>query len=301
MGTPRPDDAPRARAARAFPPLLVRSRSRPSFDRTRLTSPPPCAARSQILAHQPSRAARLNRDKSTKISVANACNIIMKPPSPLVRRRPRGGKRVSDTTPDTSRGPPRATDARTRADLSYPRRAPPTRIVAGTSTRRAPDARGRDPVLPPGTRAPRSPAATRLSPRLARGARLGRGLFSPPLLRYRRLTPSRTRSNTQLHFLFEDCASFRTRLARYALASGDRHTLRDDARSPARRREPPLEDGAAGLSTRRRETRRHAVTRDVDFNDAFAFDEVEVREDGLRFSDARFAEMALEHAAGNED
>ena len=40
MGTPRPDDAPRARAARAFPPLLVRSRSRPSFDRTRLTSPP---------------------------------------------------------------------------------------------------------------------------------------------------------------------------------------------------------------------------------------------------------------------
>ena len=41
MGTPRPDDAPRARAARAFPPLLVRSRSRPSFDRTRLTSPPP--------------------------------------------------------------------------------------------------------------------------------------------------------------------------------------------------------------------------------------------------------------------
>ena len=182
MGTPRPDDAPRARAARAFSPLLVRSRSRPSFDRTRLTSPPPCAARSQILAHQPSRAARLNRDKSAKLSVANACNIIMKPPSPLVRRRPRGGKRVSDTTPDTSRGPPRATDARTRADLSYPRRAPPTRIVAGTSTRRAPDARGRDPVLPPGTRAPRSPAATRLSPRLARGARLGRGLFSPPLL-----------------------------------------------------------------------------------------------------------------------
>ena len=43
------------------------------------------------------------------------------------------------------------------------------------------------------------------------------------------------------------------------------------------------------------------MTRDVDFNDAFAFDEVEVREDGLRFSDARFAEMALEHAAGNED
>jgi hypothetical protein len=43
------------------------------------------------------------------------------------------------------------------------------------------------------------------------------------------------------------------------------------------------------------------VTRDVDFNDAFAFDEVEVREDGFRFSDARFAEMALEHAAGNED
>ena len=43
------------------------------------------------------------------------------------------------------------------------------------------------------------------------------------------------------------------------------------------------------------------MTRDVDFNDAFAFDEVEVREDGFRFSDARFAEMALEHAAGNED
>ena len=39
----------------------------------------------QILAHQPKRAARMNRNKSAKLSVADACNTIMEPPSPLVR------------------------------------------------------------------------------------------------------------------------------------------------------------------------------------------------------------------------
>jgi hypothetical protein len=45
----------------------------------------------------------------------------------------------------------------------------------------------------------------------------------------------------------------------------------------------------------RRENRRLAVTRDVDFDDAFAFDDERVGED------ARFAEMALEHIAATEN
>jgi hypothetical protein len=69
-------------------------------------------------------------------------------------------KRVSDTTPETSRGSPRARTRRRALTCRIRGGAPTTRIVAGTSTRRAADARGRDPVLPPGTRAARSPAAS---------------------------------------------------------------------------------------------------------------------------------------------
>ena len=46
---------------------------------------PPLHPSLQILAHQPKRAARMNRNKSAKLSVADACNTIMEPPSPLVR------------------------------------------------------------------------------------------------------------------------------------------------------------------------------------------------------------------------
>lgn len=59
------------------------------FERRRIRRPCPRRSRSilvsQILAHQPTRAKALTRNKSAQLSVATACNTIMKPPSPLVR------------------------------------------------------------------------------------------------------------------------------------------------------------------------------------------------------------------------
>ena len=158
MGTPHPDDAPRARAERAFPPLLFRSRSPPSFDRARLTRPPrrafadpgapaePRGSPEPAQIRQALRGGRVRHHHEAPLSAGT---------SSRARR-----KRVSDTTPETSRGSPRARTRRRALTCRIRGGAPTTRIVAGTSTRRAADARGRDPVLPPGTRAARSPAAS---------------------------------------------------------------------------------------------------------------------------------------------
>jgi len=158
MGTPHPDDAPRARAERAFPPLLFRSRSPPSFDRARLTRPPrrafadpgapaePRGSPEPAQIRQALRGGRVRHHHEAPLSAGT---------SSRARR-----KRVSDTTPETSRGSPRARTRRRALTCRIRGGAPTTRIVAGTSTRRAADARGRDPVLSPGTRAARSPAAS---------------------------------------------------------------------------------------------------------------------------------------------
>lgn len=150
MGTPHPDDAPRARAERAFPPLLFRSRSPPSFDRARLTRPPrrafadpgapaePRGSPEPAQIRQALRGGRVRHHHEAPLSAGT---------SSRARR-----KRVSDTTPETSRGSPRARTRRRALTCRIRGGAPTTRIVAGTSTRRAADARGRDPVLPPGTR-----------------------------------------------------------------------------------------------------------------------------------------------------
>ena len=150
MGTPHPDDAPRARAERAFPPLLFRSRSPPSFDRARLTRPPrrafadpgapaePRGSPEPAQIRQALRGGRVRHHHEAPLSAGT---------SSRARR-----KRVSDTTPETSRGSPRARTRRRALTCRIRGGAPTNRIVAGTSTRRAADARGRDPVLPPGTR-----------------------------------------------------------------------------------------------------------------------------------------------------
>lgn len=172
MGTPHPDDAPRARAERAFPPLLFRSRSPPSFDRARLTRHPrrafadpgapaePRGSPEPAQIRQALRGGRVRHHHEAPLSAGT---------SSRARR-----KRVSDTTPETSRGSPRARTRRRALTCRIRGGAPTTRIVAGTSTRRAADARGRDPVLPPGTRAARSPAA---SPSFSREGFLRRRLF----------------------------------------------------------------------------------------------------------------------------
>ena len=65
-----------------------RSRSYEIFQsprRSLVPSLPSLPRYAQILAHQPTRAKALTRHKSAQLSVATACNTIMKPPSPLVR------------------------------------------------------------------------------------------------------------------------------------------------------------------------------------------------------------------------
>ena len=153
-GYDAPGRRPRARAARAFPPPLSFS----SSDRTRLTSPPrrafadpgapaePRGSSEPAQIRQALRGGRVRHHHEAPLSAGT---------SSRARR-----KRVSDTTPETSRGSPRARTRRRALTCRIRGGAPTTRIVAGTSTRRAADARGRDPVLPPGTRAARSPAAS---------------------------------------------------------------------------------------------------------------------------------------------
>lgn len=125
MGKPNPRSIRLARpfASRAPSSHLSRFLPRRSGgNRTRLTSPSPLPhpARSQILAHQPNRANKLNRHKSASLSVSDACNIIMKPPSPLVRRpclsKP---SRQSFLLRSFRLRPPRRDTPTTRADLTY--------------------------------------------------------------------------------------------------------------------------------------------------------------------------------------
>ena len=85
---------------------------------------------------------------------------------------------------------------------------------------------------------------------------------------------------------------FCTRLARYtAHASKDRHTLHDGS-SPLGSKKNPAPPGGGGQGNGN--SRRQAVTREFDQDDALCFD------DERTAFDSRFAEIALDFDAGAE-